>query len=174
MSIADQLGYALPPPNPLQRVLQRLAATRTGSRLVAPALRHLDAGVERVTSGHHTVSGLMTGLPALTLTTTGRRTGAARRAYLVAVPYRGALALLGTNFGRPSTPAWVLNLEARPHAEVTYRGRTVPVLARPASAEEHDGVLAAADPVYAGYVRYRERITGRRLRIFVLEPAPTA
>jgi hypothetical protein len=30
-------------------------------------------------------------------------------------------------------------------------------------------VLAASTHVYGGYVKYQERITGRRLRIFVLE-----
>ena len=37
------------------------------------------------------------------------------------------LALLGTNFGQANTPAWVLNLEADPHAQVEYAGTTVVV-----------------------------------------------
>jgi hypothetical protein len=31
-------------------------------------------------------------------------------------------------------------------------------------------VLDRAETLYVGYGRYRQRITGRRLRVFVLEP----
>jgi deazaflavin-dependent oxidoreductase (nitroreductase family) len=51
------------------------------------------------------------------VTTTGRRSGLRRTTHLIAVPYGDTLALLGTNFGQPATPAWALNLEADP-AEV--------------------------------------------------------
>jgi hypothetical protein len=33
-------------------------------------------------------------------------------------------------------------------------------------------VLARSAGIYGGYLKYQQRITGRRLRIFVLEPAP--
>ena len=32
-------------------------------------------------------------------------------------------------------------------------------------------MLAGSAGVYGGYLKYQDRITGRRLRIFVLEPA---
>jgi deazaflavin-dependent oxidoreductase (nitroreductase family) len=103
------------------------------------------------------------------LTTTGRKTGQRRTTHLIAVPHRDTLALIGTNFGQPSTPAWVLNLEAEPRARVTYRGTTVDVHARLADAEESAEIFAASSDYYAGFRTYDGRITGRRVRVFVLE-----
>ena len=63
----------------------------------------------------------------------------------------------------------MLNLEADPHATVTYRRRTVEASARAATEDEKARVLAGSAQVYGGYLKYQQRITGRRLRIFVLE-----
>ena len=63
-----------------------------------------------------------TGIPVVDVTTTGRKSGQRRTTHLIAIPYTDTLALIGTNFGQPSTPAWVLNLEADPHARIAYRG----------------------------------------------------
>jgi deazaflavin-dependent oxidoreductase (nitroreductase family) len=113
---------------------------------------------------------LLAGLPVLDLTTTGRRSGRPRTSHLISVPIDDTLAVLGTNFGQPATPAWVLNLEADPHATVRYRDRTAEVTARPATEAEFARVLAASGPVYPGYRKYQQRIgDSRRLRIFLLE-----
>jgi deazaflavin-dependent oxidoreductase (nitroreductase family) len=134
-------------------------------------LPRLDDVVVRLSRGRTSAPGLLAGLPVLDITTTGRRSGVARRTHLIAVPYADTLTLLGTNFGQPSTPAWVLNLEADPHLSVTHRGSTVDALARAATPDEQTAVLAASAGVYGGYLKYQDRITRRRLRIFVLEPA---
>src|SRR5690606_29515348 len=104
------------------------------------------------------------------LTTTGRKSGQRRTTHLISVPIGDTLALLGTNFGQPRTPAWVLNLEADPRAAVTYRGTTLEVVARESEEAERARVLATAAEVYPGYVKYVERVNNRRIRIFVLEP----
>jgi deazaflavin-dependent oxidoreductase (nitroreductase family) len=128
--------------------------------------------VQRLSRGRTTVPELLAGLPVLDLTTTGRRTGQPRTSHLISVPVDGSLALLGTNFGQPATPAWALNLEAHPRASVRYGSRTAEVVARPATETELVRVLAASDGVYPGYRRYRQRIGDRRqLRIFILERA---
>ena len=111
------------------------------------------------------------GLPVLVLTSTGRRSGRPKAAYLIAVPHGHTLALLGTNFGQPGTPAWVYNLEADPRATVAYRGNVSTVVARPATDAERATVLANSRSVYSGYEKYEKRITGRALRIFVLDIA---
>ena len=135
-------------------------------------LRRLDDVVVRLSRGRHSAPGLLAGLAVLEVTTTGRRSGQRRTSHLIATPYAGTLALLGTNFGQPSTPAWVLNLEADPRATVTYRGTVREVVARPATAAETDEVFALAGEFYPGYLSYRDRVSGtRRIRAFVLEPA---
>jgi len=169
MGLADDLGYRLRSPNRFQRVVQRFASTRPGAWLFSKVLRHLDDAVGRVTSGRTSAPEVLAGLPVLDVTTTGRKSGLRRTSHLIAVPIGDTLALLGTNFGQRSTPAWVLNLEADPRATVGYRRRTVQATARPADPDEHAAVLAGSAQVYGGYLKYQQRITARRLRIFVLE-----
>ena len=171
MGLADDLGYSIRRPNPFQRVIQRLASTRAGAWFFSQVLHHLDDAVVALTRGRTSAPEVLAGLPVLDVTTTGRRSGLRRTSHLIAVPIGDTLALLGTNFGQPSTPAWVLNLEADPRASITYRRRTSQATARAASDDEHAAVLARSTQVYGGYLKYQQRITGRRLRIFVLDPA---
>ncbi len=111
----------------------------------------------------------------LVLTSTGRRSGQTCTTRLIAIPVGDTLALLGTNFGQPRTPTWVLNLEADPRATVTHRGVTHPVVARAATEPERAVILRSSAGIYGGYLKYQQRITGRRrLRIFVLEPQRSA
>jgi deazaflavin-dependent oxidoreductase (nitroreductase family) len=171
VGLADDLGYGIRRPNPFQKVIQRVASTRPGAWLFAQVLHHLDDAVVALTRGRTSAPEVLAGLPVLDVTTTGRRSGLRRTSHLIAVPIGDTLALLGTNFGQPSTPAWVLNLEADPRASITYRRRTSQATARAASDDEHAAVLARSTQVYGGYLKYQQRITGRRLRIFVLDPA---
>jgi deazaflavin-dependent oxidoreductase (nitroreductase family) len=170
MGIAADLSYEHHRPNLFQRAVQSMAATSAGAWFFARALPPIDRGTERLTHGRVSLPLLLAGLPALVLTTTGRRTGQPRATHLIAVPFGDTLALLGTNFGQPATPAWVLNLEADRAATITHRGVTREVRARTASESEAARVLADSANVYAGYQRYQQRISGRRVRIFILEP----
>jgi deazaflavin-dependent oxidoreductase (nitroreductase family) len=170
MGLAADLGYTFRRPNPLQRATQAFASTRRGAWLFARTARHLDDAVGRVSRGRRSAAELLAGLPVLDVTTTGRRSGLRRATHLISVPIGDTLALLGTNFGQPSTPAWVLNLESDPHASVTYRGTSRDVVARPATETEYAEVMANSVGLYGGYRKYQQRITGRRVRIFVLEP----
>ncbi len=170
MGLAADLGYVHRRPNPFQRLVQGGAGTRPGGWVFSRTLRHLDDLVGRLSRGRQSAPGLLAGLPVLDLTTTGRKSAQPRTSHLISIPVGDTLALLGTNFGQRSTPAWVLNLEAEPRATVSYRGTVRPVVARPASDTERAEVLATAADVYAGYLKYLERITGRTVRIFVLDP----
>ena len=171
MGLADDLGYRHGRANAFQRMVQSLASTKAGAWTFSKLLRHLDHLVARVSRGRTSAPEMLAGLPVLELTSTGRKSGRSRTSHLIAVPYEETLALLGTNFGQPSTPAWVLNLEADPRATVSHRGRSLEVVARPATEEERESVLAGSASVYGGYLKYQSRIIGRRLRIFVIEAA---
>lgn len=170
MGLAAELDYVHKPPNAFQHVVQLFASTRPGAWTFSKMLPRLDDLVGKVTRGRHSAPGLVAGLPVLDLTTTGRRSGARRTTHLISIPVDDHLALIGTNFGQPSTPAWVLNLEADPRASVTYRGAAREVVARPADEDERRAVMANSAGIYGGYLKYRSRITGRSVRIFVLEP----
>ena len=171
MGLSTDLGYQHRNANRVQRLVQRFASSRPGAWLFSKLLRHLDEVVLRVTRGKHSAPGLLAGLPVLDLTTTGRRSGQPRTSHLISIPVDGNLALLGTNFGQRKTPAWVLNLEAEPRATVRFRDASVVVIARPATAGERAQVMAGSAGIYSGYEKYQQRISGRDVRIFVLESA---
>jgi deazaflavin-dependent oxidoreductase (nitroreductase family) len=171
MGLAADLGYHHRPANRVQRGVQALGSSRVGAWVFSRTLRHLDTAVARVSRGRQSAPQLLAGLPVLDLTTTGRKSGQSRTSHLISIPIGDDLALLGTNFGQPSTPAWVLNLEADPRASVTYRGRTLPVLARPATDAERASVMERSRGIYGGYEKYQRRINGRRVRVFVVERA---
>ena len=169
--LATDLGYSHASANPLHRVVRWGAGTRAGGWVFAHSLRHLDDLVARLTRGRHSAPSLLAGLAVLDVTTTGRKSGRPRTSHLIATPYAGTLALLGTNFGQPSTPAWVLNLEADPAARVAYRGLSREVRARAATPAESDEIFTLAARFYPGYLSYRTRVgASRRIRAFVLEP----
>ena len=170
MGIAADLSYAHRKPNPFQRGIQAFASTKPGAWLFSKVLRHLDDVIGRLSKGRASAPEVLAGLPVIDVTTTGRRSGQPRTSHLISVPHGETLALLGTNFGQPGTPAWVLNLEADPHAHVRFKDRTVDVRARPASEEEAAEVFARSREVYGGYAKYQQRISGRRIRVFILEP----
>ena len=170
VGLADTLAYRITAPNVAQRGVRRAASTRVGSRLLARHLPAMDRTVARLSRGRTTAIELLAGLPIIELTTTGRRSGARRHTQLVAIPHQESLALLGTNFGGPSTPTWALNLEANAAATVAFRHREVEVIARAATEAERAQVLATAATIYVGYPKYLTRISGRTVRIFVLEP----
>jgi deazaflavin-dependent oxidoreductase (nitroreductase family) len=169
MGLADDLHYSHGSANPLHRLVRWAAGTKPGGWVFAYTLRHLDDAVVRLTRGRHSAPGLLAGLAVLEVTTTGRKSGQRRTSHLIATPYDGTLALLGTNFGQAATPAWVLNLEADPRAAVSYRGVSREVSARPATPAETDEVFALASRFYPGYANYRRRVSGHpRIRAFVL------
>lgn len=152
-------------------MVQVLASTRPGAWFFSRTAASFDRAAGRLTSGRRSVVELVAGLPAVQLSTTGRKSGQRRQTHLIAIPFGDTLALLGTNFGQAGTPAWVLNLEADPRATVTYRDTAREVVARPATDSERAQVMASSAGIYGGYVKYQHRITGRRVRIFILEPA---
>jgi len=173
MGTATELDYRHHRPNAAQRAMQAVGSSRPGAWTFAHVLPPFDRMLHRASKGRTTLPAVLAGLPVIMVTTTGRRTGRPRTTPLISVPVGDDLALLGTNFGQPHTPAWVLNLETDPHATVEYRGRRCEAVARAATDTERDAVWAASRSVYGGYDTYRTRVTGRDIRIFVLEPAAT-
>ena len=65
----------------------------------------------------------------------------------------------------------MLNLKTDPHASVRFRGTTLDVVSRPADDDERAAAMANSAGIYGGYLKYLSRITGRAVRVFVLEPA---
>lgn len=169
MGVASELGYEHKKINGFQKAMQAFGATTVGAWFFSKTLVPMDRVCDKVTKGRTSVPQVLAGLPVMFVTTTGRKSGQARTTPLISVPIGDDLALIGTNFGQTDTPNWVFNLEADPAAHVRYRDHEVDVTARPATDEERDLVWKTASTVYGGYDKYQERITGREIRVFVLE-----
>ena len=172
VGLIDQLGYRIPAANRLQRLVWKVSSSRPGAWLFAKTLHHIDRLVLRLSREHATVPGVLAGLPVITLATTGARTGQRREVPLVGVPSGDQIAVIGTRFGQPRTPGWYFNLRADPRAEVGYRGRTVPVVAREAQGDEREDLWARGCQIYAGYQAYARRLDHRQIHVMVLEPPP--
>lgn len=112
------------------------------------------------------------GLPNITLTTTGRKSGLKRPAQLLAVPRSdGSWLTAGSNFGQASEPVWVLNVEANPEVEVTRKGRTTPMLARKLGGDERRAARDEMLETWPNVALYEERTQGvREIKIFHLTP----
>jgi deazaflavin-dependent oxidoreductase (nitroreductase family) len=156
--------------NPIQRGLRRFAASGPGSWLFARLLDHLDRPVYRLTGGRHTFASLVSGLPVVMLTTTGKRSGRPRTVPLLGLPTSHGMAVIASNFGQQQHPAWYHNLRADPHGELAYGGRTERCKAVEAEGEERDRIWEQGLAVYPGWAQYEVRASSRRIRVLVLEP----
>jgi F420H(2)-dependent quinone reductase len=107
--------------------------------------------------------------PVLLLTTVGRRSGRPRTAPVVYLADGERLIVIGSNAGHDKAPAWSLNLEANPVAEVELGSERRNVLARIAAGDERAELWRKVNEMYSGFDDYSARTT-REIRLFVLEP----
>jgi len=165
------LGILVPTPNRLQRLNQRLAATRALAFVFRHTFHHIDRLAARQLDGR-TVSAVIAGLPNILLTTTGARSGLPRTVPLVAIPVEAGVAVIATRFGAQSHPGWYHNLVADPNATAEIAGHRVRVTAEEvAEGDAYDEIMRRADLVYLGFSSYRARITQRRIPVFLLRAA---
>lgn len=75
----------------------------------------------------------------LSLRTVGRKTGTPRGTPLYYVDDGPNMAIVTSNAGRDRGPAWWLNLQAQPDAEVEIRKETHRIRARPATPPSTSG-----------------------------------
>ncbi|MFQ5415968.1 MAG: nitroreductase/quinone reductase family protein [Myxococcota bacterium] len=107
----------------------------------------------------------------LLLSNVGRRSGAIRITPLLYVDDHRAWIVVGSNAGDDRTPAWWLNLQARPEAQIRVGRTTIDVSARKADAGEAARLWPILEGSYRYYPDYRER-TRREIPIIILERQP--
>ena len=71
-------GRSFDDANAFQRTMRTIAATKVGAALLRPTATHLDQLVSRLTDGRRNFTGIVTGVPAVLLTTTGAKSGEPR------------------------------------------------------------------------------------------------
>ena len=160
--------------NALQRGMRLLAGTRPMAWVFARLLHHLDGPVMRHSSGRHSVSSALTGLPIVELTTVGARSGERRTLPLIGVPDQDRLVLVASNYGQRRNPAWYYNLKANPRCSATYRGLPHEMEAYEAEGDERQRLWELDVSVYPPRNHYAQRAGNRRIPVMVLQLAPTA
>ncbi len=121
-------------------------------------------------------------VPALLLTTTGRKSGLARTNGLTYCRDRGDLIVVASNGGSDRSPAWLLNLQAEPKVTVRVGRQVLPATARVADPEERDqlwplvnrtnqGLSRLFHPGVTGRYDVYQRHTSRTIPVVVITPA---
>lgn len=94
--------------------------------------------------------------PAALITTTGRKSGAARTTATLYLRDGDRVVLRASFGGRDHDPAWYLNIEAHPEVDVQVRAERWRMRARDATAAERDRYWPALTEMYPPYRDYRE------------------
>ena len=144
--------------------------SRSSQLMGAAGLRltgKLNVPLYRVSGGR--LGGRIADAPVLLLTTTGRRSGEPRTVPVVYLEDGGRISVIGSNAGHGRTPAWSLNLQADPEAEIEVGRRHQRVRARIAAGEERTELWRKHVEQYSGFDEYEAR-TDRDIALFVLEP----
>jgi F420H(2)-dependent quinone reductase len=149
---------------PSDRVYTRLSTT---SAWALKAAGKLNIPLYRASRGR--LFGQVAGTPVLLLTTVGRRSGQTRTAPVLYLADNERLIVIGSNAGHKAPPAWSLNLEASPAAEVQVGSKRRKVRARVAEGDERAELWRKMNEQYSGFDDYSARTT-RDIRLFVLEP----
>jgi deazaflavin-dependent oxidoreductase (nitroreductase family) len=116
------------------------------------------------------LGGRLGSMPVVELTTTGRKSGLARKTML-ASPVQDAdrVVLVASWGGDDRHPTWFLNLRDNPGVEITLAGRHRKMRARVASPEEKTELWPRVVAAYKGYAGYQQR-TSRDIPLVILEP----
>ncbi len=157
-------------PNRVQRFLHFIPKSKPGSWFFARTLHHLDRPILRLTGGRQSMTNMLSGLPVVTVTTIGAKSGQPRSLPLVAIPDGEDVILIASNYGQKHHPAWYYNLHAYPEAQLTYTGKTVAYHARETDGEERERCWQRAVDLYSGYASYKARAGHRQIGVFLLTP----
>ena len=150
--------------------LARLVRLFSRPRRITTRVTRLHAAILRLARGRIKRSFLFAlGLPILSITTTGRRSGRPRSTAIAYFRDGDAIITTAVNLGNERDPAWALNLEANPEATVVVEGEPVAVRARRARGEERERLWARWLELQPLAARAAE-IAGREITVFVLEP----
>ena len=156
-----------------ERLMQRVASSRAGAWFLARALHRFDRIVLKLSGGKTTMSSILGGLPIVYVTATGAKSGLPRSLppiYIRDSSNSDSFALIASNYGQRSNPAWYYNLKANPRAQCLIEGQTEEYLAHEASGEEYDRFWQAAADTYIGYSLYKQRAAHRRIPVMVMTP----
>jgi F420H(2)-dependent quinone reductase len=110
-----------------------------------------------------------TGLPIVIVSTRGAKSGKVRKLGLMRVEHDGVYAMVGSQGGAPTDPAWVGNLRAHPD-QVTLQDGPEPWdgVAREITGEERALWWKRSVAAFPNYADYQEK-TDREIPVFLFE-----
>jgi deazaflavin-dependent oxidoreductase (nitroreductase family) len=150
---------------PFRRFVEYLGHKDWFAKMNRSILPPLDKAMTKVTGGRLIALGIV---PALMLTTTGKKSGLPRNQPLAYIPDGDNMVLIGSNWGGKKHPGWSYNLIANPKATARVKGRTHPVTARLLKGAEREEKWQKALAVWPAYATYEKRCAPREIRLFLL------
>ncbi|HEX5690503.1 MAG TPA: nitroreductase/quinone reductase family protein, partial [Roseiflexaceae bacterium] len=144
-----------------QRALDWIPSTRLGADFFAYTLYHVDRPLLRLSNGRLSIPALISGLPVVSLTTTGAKSGQQHTTPLLGIPDGENIVLIASYYGRPRHPAWYYNVRANPRVHLALPGRAGWYMAEEASGAERERYWQQAVALYSGFAAYR-RLAGAR------------
>jgi proline iminopeptidase len=108
------------------------------------------------------------GVPALVLTTKGRKSGEDRKLALIYQEVDGNPVIVASNGGAPKHPSWYLNLQANPQVRVQVKAEKFAARARTAEGDERAKLWDKMAKVWPYYNEYTKK-TDREIPVVVLE-----
>lgn len=150
-----------------EALTERFAMSRAGYRYLLHVAPKIDKVVIPRTKGRLSSSGIdKVGL----VTTTGAKSGVERTHPLALIDDGDGLLAIGSNYGRPTHPAWSANLLANPECTVEFRGPPTRYRAELLTGDARAEAWADAVDFYAGFEGYRASSAPREIRVFRLRP----
>jgi deazaflavin-dependent oxidoreductase (nitroreductase family) len=108
------------------------------------------------------------GVHTLLLTTKGRKSGEMRRTALIYQLSGDDHVVVASQGGKPTHPAWYLNLEEEPVVDVQVAAEKFQARARTAGPDERDRLWKLMNEVWPAYAEYQQK-TDREIPVVVLE-----
>ncbi len=109
------------------------------------------------------------GVTTLLLTTLGNKSGQWRTTPLIYACNGNEYLVIASKGGAPSHPAWYLNLQACPEAQIQVKDKKLKVKARTATESERDSRWKIMSDQWPNYEQYAQRTT-RKIPVVILEP----
>lgn len=147
-----------------------IASSKPGAKLFSLVAHHLDGTCLRWTNGRFAIATLLTGIPLITLTAVGAKSGQPRSLPLLGTPDGDKMILIASNWGGTKHPAWYHNVKTTPEVKVTYQNQTKLYIAHEVAGAERERCWQKAVALYPGYEAYKSRTNGREIPVILLTP----
>lgn len=150
--------------------IRTLSSTQPVVWVLARTLHHVDRIVLKISAGKHTAATILAGLPIVTVTTTGSKSGKPRPVPLIALPDGDKLVFIASNWGQRAYPGWYHNMIAHPQVTIACGGQSNQYKVHEAAGLERESYWARAVELYTGYAAYAKRVGDRHIPVMVCVP----